>query len=572
MAGLPTTFELLASTANEAADAVLLAALDSTHREASDAALGALLQRRNPAAELNILRRWPTMSERWKAQLAQRPGWLTAAIRATVVHRDARLFETACAAAVFTRDYDSLDVLIAAASDVANPFGRAAATATLELSEQILEELASPRDYRVRRDPQLQRSYVLPALERAAMNLAAHGRREVLEAFLLLTSRENAALKKLLQTPQERIFPALAEVLTTSPRPGIERLLLSYLDDPHAPLAALQIIGRRGDVSFVRQLARKIGPEPSSTVCANLKRIEAIPWIVANFGIVDALREPEQPGAAHLAAASSIPRDQALQIIAYVLKHGKVIARRVAAEALVDFNGSAANELVLRLLDDDDPLVRTAAAGQLRPRNLPGAIERLVAVLDSPHPAERAAAQAGLAEFTLDRFAANFEQMTPAARLTAGTLVRRVDGNAVRRIRSDLAADSRGSRKRALELAVALDIVADLEEPIGALLHDDDQYLRIDAIRALAGSTGPRVQQLLRDALLDAHPLVQQAAEAALADLKTRHASLPDDQANGRSGKSDTVSLAIDTSRDTVSMNAGSLVVPAAPASAEVYA
>jgi hypothetical protein len=381
------------------------------------------------------------------------------------------------------------------------------------------------------------------------MNLAAHGRREVLEAFLLLTSRENAALKKLLQTPQERIFPALAEVLATSPRPGIERLLLSYLDDPHAPLAALQIIGRRGDVSFIRHLARKIGAEPSAAVRANLKRIESIPWVGANFGVLDALREPEQPGIIHLAACSSMPRGLALEVIGYVLKHGKVVARRLAAEAVASFEGPAADELVLRLLDDDDPLVRTAAARQLRSRSLPGAIERLATLLDSQHPAEREAAQAGLAEFTLDRFAANLEVLTPAARAAAAALVRRVDASVLPRLKEELAAEARGMRRKALELAVALDVVGALEEPIAALLQDEDQYLRMDAIRALSGHGGSGVAQRLRDALLDPHPLVQQAAEAALAELKSR---------------SDTVSLANAGARDTQPIAAPAVAMPVA--------
>jgi HEAT repeat protein len=68
-------------------------------------------------------------------------------------------------------------------------------------------------------------------------------------------------------------------------------------------------------------------------------------------------------------------------------------------------------------------------------------------------------------------------------------------------------------------LASALDIVGQLEEPIAALLRDDDQYLRIEAIRALATKDGPLVRQAIRDALLDGQPLVQQAAEAALAEL-----------------------------------------------------
>src|SRR3954447_21085959 len=108
MPGLATTFDLLSNTGNEAANAVLVTALDASQREVRDVALTALLSRRNAAAELNVLRRWADMSLRWKQQIAERPGWLSAAIRAALVNREPKLYECGCAAAIFTRDYDSI--------------------------------------------------------------------------------------------------------------------------------------------------------------------------------------------------------------------------------------------------------------------------------------------------------------------------------------------------------------------------------------------------------------------------------------------------------------------------------
>src|SRR5205823_5370449 len=110
MAGLATTFDRLANTDNEAAAATLMAGLDASQREVRDLALTALLARRNAAAELNVLRRWPDLSLRWKQQIAERPGWLSSAIRTAVVNRDRKLYECGCSAAVFTRDYDSIPV------------------------------------------------------------------------------------------------------------------------------------------------------------------------------------------------------------------------------------------------------------------------------------------------------------------------------------------------------------------------------------------------------------------------------------------------------------------------------
>src|SRR5262245_936956 len=237
--GLTTTFELLAEAENDAATGVLLTALDASQREIRDQALTALLRRHSGTAELNILGRWNDLSLRWKTQIAERVGWLSGAIRKAVLARDARLFECGCAAAVFTRDYDLIPVFVQAAIDRANPYAVRAAAATLELAELLSEELAAPRDYRIRRDPQLQRQHVLSGLERAAAQFDEHGRRELLESYVLLASREDAVLKRILQSPTDRSFLPLVEVLTNTSRPGAQRLLLSYLDDPHAPLPAI---------------------------------------------------------------------------------------------------------------------------------------------------------------------------------------------------------------------------------------------------------------------------------------------------------------------------------------------
>jgi HEAT repeat protein len=218
----------------------------------------------------------------------------------------------------------------------------------------------------------------------------------------------------------------------------------------------------------------------------------------------------------HLAVGSSAPRDQALEVVAYVLRHGKVPGRRVAARALAEFEGPRASELAVRMLDDEDPLVRAALAAQLRPRSVPGAVIRLLALLDSPHQAEREAARVGLEEFQFDRFAARFDELTAQSRMTAGKLVRRIDPEAVDRVRSELESASRGRRRRGLEMAVALDAVMELHDAITALLTDEDPYLPIEAIRVLATADHPATRQVLRSALLDTNPLVHEAAEAAL--------------------------------------------------------
>jgi HEAT repeat protein len=517
--GLETTLATLAATDNESAVALLLAALDLPDHAVRDRALQALLLRQSSVAAAEVLRRWDQLPDRWKSQIAQRGDWLAGAVRKALLDVHDDLHRIGCEAAVQTRDYDVIPLLVTAATEGATTHADRAAQTALQLAEQLAEELAAPRDYRVRRDPQLQRAHVLVSLEKGALTFGEHGRRELLEGFLLLANRENAALKRVLQSPGDRTFAPLVDVLANSTRPGIERLLLSYLDDPFAPLAALQVMVRRRDVAFLRRLLRKVGSEPAPVVRANLKRIESVPWMQVNLALLDALGDHEQPGAVQLAATSGIPRQLAFEAVAYLLRHGTVAGRRAASQALAGFRTPAADELVLRMLEDDDPHVRAAAANQLRERNLPGATLRLMRLLDSPHQVEREAAQAGLVEFQFERYLAAFDGLGGESRRSTGMLVRQIDPEWATKLRRELTAQSRAQRRRALAIVAATDSTEELEDEVAALLLDSDQFLRVEAIHVLGTADTPRVRQALRDALVDTNPLVQEAAETTLARL-----------------------------------------------------
>jgi HEAT repeat protein len=238
-----------------------------------------------------------------------------------------------------------------------------------------------------------------------------------------------------------------------------------------------------------------------------------------NLGVLDALSEIEQVGAVQLAALSSVKRRRAFAVIEHVLMHGKVEARQAAASALAQFTGEEVNDAAVRAMDDADPQVRAAIAAQLRGKGVLGAIPRLVALLDSPHEAERAAAQASLSEFRFEQFLENFDELTPEAQRNTGRLVRRVDSLAIDGLRQELESPIRGRRIRALKIALALNAAPEVEESIAGLLTDHDQFLRVEAIRTLATADSPFIRQTLRDAMLDTNPLVSEAAESALARL-----------------------------------------------------
>ncbi|MCR4415405.1 MAG: hypothetical protein NUV77_23590, partial [Thermoguttaceae bacterium] len=274
--GLDITFQWLAQTDNEAADSLLIEALDSPHAAIQKAALAAILRRSSPAGHREVLSRLDRVDEQWKPIIERHRARLAPALRSAMIGPDPRLCANACHAAVWFREYDLVPALLNALEDHANPNGDLLARTLSDLVRLLCEELAGSRDDRRRDDPQLVRRRMVAALENSVKRFARHHRREVVEAFAALVYRDNITLKQVLENPHHAAFVTLMDLLARSPQGGIIRLLLSFLDDPQAPRAALSVVARRSDPKFVAHLLRRIGSEPSSAVAHNLKRIESI--------------------------------------------------------------------------------------------------------------------------------------------------------------------------------------------------------------------------------------------------------------------------------------------------------
>lgn len=521
MPGVAETLQFLAETENEAAVPVLLAAVHAPQRRLPKQALQGLLQRKNAAAEMDVLVHWHEWKDSLRNLLREKPDWLSGAIHAALAGpRDSaaaeQLFRNACDAALSLSDFDQIPALASAVADRKNPHALAAAEAVLLLAERLFDELHAPRDYRVRRDPQLQRANLLPALERMVDCVDQHQRLELVEALLLLAERDTASVKRILQSPRDPSYPAVSKVLQRSSRPGVIRLLLSYLDDPHAPRAALEILAGRCDLQFIRHLLRKIGNQPPPVVRSNLRRIDEIAWLSHASDIYAALSESEQAAAIQVVSEANLPASRALQLLSLGLQDGSAAGRRAAAAGLVKFTGPEAEEIAWQALDDEDPVVRAQAVLRMGKHATPTVIPRLLDMLDSPHQPEREAAQACLNEYSFERYLQAYDTMSPEARLATGLLVKKVDTKVIALLTYELEANVRVRRERALQIAITLQLVPELLDAIEPLLDDEDQYTRLAAIRTLAVCDLPESISLLRRMLLDHAPLVAQAAEEAL--------------------------------------------------------
>jgi HEAT repeats len=517
--GLSATFRLLTKTKNEAAVALLIPALDCAHIAIQEQALRALLDRHSIAGQKEIVGRLHELNPRWESIIDERHGRMSAGLRDAVLATSPQLCQNGCRATLWFHEYDLMPALINAAEDESNPNRRLVAETLLKLAELLYDELAAPRDYRNRRDPQLVRQHVLASLEQSVRRFSKHRIDEVIEAFLLLVHRDNATLRQILSDPLDPCYRPIVEVLTRSPRNGIIRLVLSFLDDSPAPSAAITILTHRSDARFVECLTHKIGDDPSAAVSANVKKIDSIAWLQSEPTLLEQFDDAAQAGAVQLAIRSGMTRRAVFKMVEFLMNKGREGGRRAASLALAQFNGAEANALALRGLADPDPQVQANLLVQLRQRGIPGTLARLVEMLESPHDVVRRAVRETLAEFNFKRYLAAFEILDDEVRRSTGAMVRKIDPQAIPGLKEELTAKSRTRRLRAIAASLAMGAVPDLEHEFIERLADEDHLVRAEAARALGHCHTGTVVDALREARADRSLVVREAAEESLEQL-----------------------------------------------------
>ncbi|MGC4006721.1 MAG: HEAT repeat domain-containing protein [Pirellulales bacterium] len=517
--GISTTFALLAETSNEAADALLASALESKDARIRDAALGAVLTRHSPECHRRLIEKLHEFDQTWRERIAAQHERLSSAVRECVLSKTEQTCKNACEAILWFRDYDLLQTLLNAAEDQSNPHRKHVAETLTRLIEHFYEELAGPRDYARRRDPQRMRDYFIGLLETSLSRFSKHQSHEILEAFLLLVQRDNSLLKQILNEPRHPAYLAITEMLTHSPRGGVMRLVLSFLDDPHAASSGITLLAYRTDHKFLDYLLRKIGYEPSAQVSHNLRRIENIAWLQGDLSHLSRFNEAAQHAVGVLAVRAAISRRDAFHVLEWLLLHGKAGGRRGAAKLLSEFNGAEANSLLLQALTDPDPQVQATLIAQIRPRGIAGAMNRLMEFLKSPHECVRVAAREGLSEFSFKRYLTIYDMLDEDVRISTGRIVLKVDPTSLTELLQEYRAPARTRRLRAMAITQLLDVVYAMEEALIGLIDDEDHVVRAEAVRALGRCDTETARFALERAKADRSAIVQEAAEQSLDEL-----------------------------------------------------
>lgn len=519
--GISLTAAVLGETNNASAEDVLLDAIETSDEVVLPRLLPAAIKLHTPEIQESILRKWNLWPERWKDRVLESPSALAAALRKRILSENSESVAVACEIVSRSHEYDLIpllrEVLEASSGDRTKFIGEC----LIALAESLYDLTVSPRDYHDRRDPQVVRQHAIGVLETGVSRYQRTRSAAIIEAFLILSGRENATLKHVLQNRTEVAQKPILELFTSSPRASIMRLLLSYLEDPFAPLTAIRAIGSRRDITFVRLLCRRVYEHYDVAMEANLKRIDVIGWIGNSQNMFGALNAKEQAGAVMLVSKAKLDFVDAKAFLHGALEAGEALAQVAAVHAIAEHEGVEVDRHLEQIARTGPPEAQAAALTHLREKNIPSALAVLIENAASPHAVVRDAVQASLAEFSLDRFINSFDSMSPEGRQQTGDLVKKVDRNCIGKLAVELGKKGRAARLRALDVADVLGLTESLEEQVMELLKDEDHLVRGEAARALGKCSSGASKRALRAALSDVSVTVQQIAAQSLEQLES---------------------------------------------------
>ncbi len=524
------TWNLLTRTRNEAALPVLTAALESPEASFRARAVRAFAKRRNVVGHETVLRHFGNLGETEKKALQEtlreHPRRLQSTLHDALTGEDGVLRENACQVILMNRMYDLFPVIVKEVEENEPSQSSPLAATLIQLANLLQRELSGESRDRTSRDPFFVRRHLLISLQQSLKRYGEHERTEILDAYLLLVSHDNSMLQEILQEPWHVLHEPMIEILEASTAPGILSLLLSVLKDTRAPASLLRVIAQRTDHIFLTYLLSNLEPVVSLRAIKNAKQWTEVAWLQTDRDALLDCEGPAQAAAIQLAMASQIGRAEVFDLVSFLLHRGKPAGRRASCEALANFRAPETDELVLQALEDFDPGVQAAAARQLRQRDIPNALERLISLLDTPTEEVRNAARSSLAEFNFTRYQASFESFPNETRQRLGPIVKKVDPTSIDRLAAQLQSPSLSIKLKGLEMTVAMQASADVTEHLLRLLENDDIALRSEAAAALADCEGDQVLEALVNARDDASVCVQEAARKSL-DKKTASYPLP---------------------------------------------
>ncbi|MBI1247537.1 hypothetical protein GC197_06780 [bacterium] len=511
--GIEKTFQLFAKTDNHAVVPVLVDALDSPYSDVRELALSALLEQRHAVAQRALVDRWKRFTPVQRSWIELSGISLEIALRELIHSGDSEKFNLGLEILNQVPEFELIPTLAMIVRDQGNTFRDSAGSTLVNLAATLRKKLRSEG---IQANVESVRNRAIDSLGDCIRDYEHHESLPILEAFLVLVTRENQLLREAWNNAKHPAHAAIIRFLRHSSRPEIIDLVLSSLTDMHPAAPVLQIIGMRHDPAFMSELTSRAQGTLNDTVRRNLSKLQRVAWAEEHCHVLEKLNGLQQAAAVHMAMATSLGSDRLYDLLVMIAKSEDANGRLAAMEELASYVDPQTNELILGAIRDPNSAVRAEALRQLRPRGIPGAIKLLLQHLDSPQLIVQDTVRKALAEFNFPRYVAAFDKMSPDARRNSGRLVRGIDVNTQRLLAEELNSDAAYRRLRALRMIEIMENHVDMEADLIKALQHEDHFLRAESAKLLGHCSSSTAVKALRSAMLDRNVRVRENAEESL--------------------------------------------------------
>lgn len=507
MKALQLTYEILATTRNEAAVDVLLSALLDPNDPNRRLAMQALVRRTDPRAPERLLAVWDKLNPKDAQILRPKRKWITPAIK-SVLDRGGDGLLNAIQAANDLGVTDVAPQLIllaecASASDVKI----AASNAVVNMAQPLGRDVRDDRGQATARNP------VLSRLADSVRRFSMHRNEDMVKAFLLITSWGDADLRQMLgaKTSEREL---LCKCLRNSTDPGVMELLAGFIRRRNLPSWLAKIITERDDEGFRDQLLAQVGAEPLTNSLRNLREMGRLACCRGGEDILDSVPVHLHAPLAHVYNETNQDTVATLNLVAAVIERGTNAA--VSAGAVVLGRSKSVDiDLWMRaaipVADADLEAIKYDATAKL--------LKRMIELLSHKDAAVVRGAHQILEPLHADQMLSRFQSLRPRSRRRLGRVVMMVDSGAIDRVKDGLRHPVLGKRMDAIAMADALAVVDLLADSFAHISREDHQEARARAANVMADACSNQTLEILQE--MTGLPECQ-ARDAAVVALEKR--------------------------------------------------
>ncbi|MDR3109597.1 MAG: HEAT repeat domain-containing protein [Planctomycetaceae bacterium] len=516
------TLELLANSKDRAASRLLDTALRSSSPGIQLLACMRILSLRGTHGLTELIRQFDVFGKPIINFLSEHGDKLTVAIRSALLSEDEHLWKNAYKAVQTMKIIESLPDLLVIYHDYRDKFDNESLLPDLIIS--LIDELRNRIESRKRYRYLVK--VVLADITRVMNEFVHNFKRSdpplILQTFLELyplISELSPMLVDAIRNPAHQCYLPIARTLQQSSGDYVFRFVVDCMNAPDPPPLVVTAFTKRNDTPFIRALlCRVANGSVTYDFHDNIKLVKRFDWFDNVSSLLKQLDGQCQRGLVELAVIVPQSRDQRRNIFMTILKNGKPEARLAVIPHLDSVRDESIDELLLKMVDDEDPQIQVEAMQVVKNLKIQNGIFAILRYIDSPHDIVRETVQKLLPEFHFSRFWNMFDQLSDEQRQSSLKLIRKVDARFSIEISEILMTGTDIEKAKALLCIDVNAIAPQIEDALCSLLLTcESPHIRVKIAEYLALGRKEESRNTLVQALhRDTNPDVRAAAKSSL--------------------------------------------------------